>query len=61
MTIVDNVSRVSPAIAVDVSIKGERVVAVLDQLKRPVGLPQRIASDNAPEFISNLTEHSPES
>ncbi|MCA1666963.1 MAG: IS3 family transposase [Thermomicrobia bacterium] len=32
-TIVDNVSRVSPAIVADFSIKGERVVAVLDRLK----------------------------
>src|SRR3954447_2011825 len=41
-TVVDNVSRVSPAIVADFSIKGERVVAVLDRLKAG-GLPERLA------------------
>ena len=56
MTIVDNVSRVSPAIAVDTSINGERVVAVLDHLKRSIGVPKRIAVDNGPEFISKALD-----
>ena len=56
MTIVDNMSRVSPAIEVDVSIKGERVVAVLNRLKHTVGLPSRIAVDNGPEFISKALD-----
>ena len=33
LTIVDNVSRVSPAIAVGISLTGERVVAVLERLR----------------------------
>jgi putative transposase len=56
MTIVDNVSRVSPASAVDSSITGQRVVAVLNQLKLTVGLPKRIAVDNGPEFISKALD-----
>jgi len=55
-TIVDNVSKVSPAIVADFSIKGERVVAVLDALKATVGLPKRLAVDNGPEFISKVLD-----
>jgi len=55
-TVVDNVSKVSPAIVVDFSIKGERVVAVLDGLKATVGLPKRLAVDNGPEFISKALD-----
>ena len=51
-TVVDNVSRVSPAIEAAFSIKGTHVVAVLDRLKATVGLPERLAVDNGPEFIS---------
>ena len=56
LTLVDNVSRVSPAIEVDYSLKGERVVAVLDRLKETVGRPERIAVDNGPEFISKALD-----
>ena len=56
LTIVDTVSRVSPAIEVGVSLTGERVVAVLERLKRTVGRPQRIAIDNGPEFISKALD-----
>jgi putative transposase len=56
LTIVDNVSRVSPAIEVGGSLTGERVVAVLDRLKRTVGRPQRIAIDNGPEFASKALD-----
>ncbi len=55
-TVVDNVSKVSPAIAVAFSIKGERVVAVLDSVKATVGLPERLAVDNGPEFISKALD-----
>jgi putative transposase len=50
------VSRVSPAIAVGFSLKGRQLVAVLEQLKRTVGLPQRITVDNGPEFISKALD-----
>ena len=56
LTIVDNVSRVSPAIEVGVSVTGERVVGVLERLKRTVGRPERIAIDNGPEFISKALD-----
>jgi len=56
LTIVDTVSRVSPAIAVGVSVTGERVVAVLERLPRTVGRPERIAIDNGPEFISKALD-----
>ena len=56
LTIVDNVSRVSPAIAVGPSLTGERVVAVLEQLRHTVGVPRRIAIDNGPEFISKALD-----
>ena len=35
---------------------GERVVAVLEQLRRTVGRPERIAIDNGPEFISKALD-----
>jgi putative transposase len=54
-TIVDNVSRVSPAIEAAFSIKGEAVVAVLDWLKAS-GLPERLAVDNGPEFVSKALD-----
>ncbi len=56
LTIVDNVSRMSPAIEVGRSLTGERVVAVLERLKRTVGTPERIAVDNGPEFISKVLD-----
>lgn len=56
LTIVDNVSRVSPAMAVGASLTGERVVTLLDRLRSTVGVPQRIAIDNGPEFISKTLD-----
>ncbi len=56
LTIVDNVSRVSPAIAVGVSLTGERVVGLLERLQRTTGTPQRIAIDNGPEFVSKALD-----
>jgi len=53
---VDNVSRVSPAIAVGVSLTGEQVVGVLERLKRTTGTPARVAIDNGPEFISKALD-----
>lgn len=56
LTIVDNVSRVSPAIEVGISLTGERVVAVLERLRRTAGVPERIAIDNGPEFVSKALD-----
>ena len=55
-TLGDTVSRVSPAIEVDGSLTGERVVAVLDRLQGTVGLLERLAVDNGPEFISKALD-----
>jgi putative transposase len=56
LTIVDNVSRVSPAIEAGASLTGERVVRLLEEVRATVGLPQRIAVDNGPEFISKALD-----
>jgi putative transposase len=55
-TIVDNFSRVSPALEVDVSLTGKRVVEVLERLKWTYGLPQVIHCDNGSEFISRAVD-----
>lgn len=55
-TVVDNVSRVSPAIEAAFSLKGADVVAVLERLKGAKGLPKRLAVDNGPEFISKALD-----
>jgi putative transposase len=51
-TIVDDCSRECPAILVDTSIGGVRVVRLLEQLRETVGLPATIVSDNGTEFTS---------
>ena len=56
LTLVDNVTREGPAIEVDRALTGERVVAVLERLAISHGLPQRIAVDNGPEFISKALD-----
>ena len=56
LTIVDHASRVSPAIEVDVSLPGARVVEVLERLTGTYGVPEAIAVDNGPEFISRALD-----
>ena len=56
LTLVDTVSRVSPAIEFDRSLTGERVVQVLERATAVYGLPQRISVDNGPEFISKALD-----
>lgn len=55
-TIVDNFSRVSPALEVDFSLTGQRVVAVLERLAWSRGLPAVIHCDNGSEFISKAVD-----
>jgi putative transposase len=55
LTLVDNFSRVSPAIECDFSLNGQRVVALLERLKAS-GLPQTIKVDNGSEFISKALD-----
>jgi putative transposase len=50
LTIVDDFTRESPAIEVDFSLGGERVVRVLEELRVTRGLPRSIVLDNGPEF-----------
>jgi len=52
LTLVDNFSRVSPAIECDSSFNGQRVVAVQEGLKAS-GLPQTIKVDNGTEIYVN--------
>src|SRR5579859_1334870 len=51
LTIVDELSKESPAIEVDHSLPGRRVVEVLDRLKDEGKLPDVITVDNGPEFV----------
>lgn len=50
LTVVDAYTRECPAIEVDTSLPGGRVVRVLEQLVRDRGRPHRIVCDNGPEF-----------
>ena len=50
LTIVDEFTRECPAIEVDHSLPGARVVAVLERLRATRGLPTTIVCDNGPEF-----------
>ena len=50
LTIADLWDRSSPALEVDMSLPGVRVVRVLERLRLQGRLPQRIKVDNGPEF-----------
>ena len=52
LTIVDDFSRECPAIEVDTSISGARIVRVLERLSESHKLPKVIVTDNGPEFTS---------
>ena len=52
LTIVDNFSRVSPAMGVAQGFKATDVVAVLDRAVKRHGTPKTIRVDNGPEFVS---------
>lgn len=56
LTLVDHVSRVSPAIAGDRSLTGRHVVALLEHVVATNGCPQRIWVDNGPEFVSKALD-----
>lgn len=56
LTLVDNFSRESPAIEVDFTVNGKRVVEVLERLKWLHGLPKAIKVDNGSEFISKIVD-----
>jgi len=50
LTMVDNFSRECPALEVDTSLGGRRVVRVLDRLLERRGAPETITIDNGKEF-----------
>ena len=56
LNIVDDFSRECPAIEVDTSLPGGRVVRVLDRLAETRGLPTEIVLDNGPEMISKALD-----
>ena len=56
LTVVDNFSRECPAIEVDISLGGARVVTVLDRLSEVRGLPEVITVDNGPEFLGRALD-----
>jgi len=56
LAIVDNYSRECPAIEVDTSLGGARVVGVLERLAETRGLPESITVDNGPEFAGKAMD-----
>lgn len=56
LTIVDDFTRECPAIEVDFSLSGERVVRVLDRLGQSRGFPAVIVCDNGPEFAGQVLD-----
>lgn len=56
LTIVDDYSRECPAIEVDTSLGGARVVKVLERLAELRGLPEIITVDNGPEFAGKVLD-----
>lgn len=56
LVIVDDYSRECPAIEVDTSLGGYRVVQVLERLTEIRGLPEVITMDNGPEFAGRTLD-----
>jgi len=56
LAIVDDYSRECPAIEVDTSLGGARVVGVLERLAETRGLPDVITMDNGPEFAGKALD-----
>lgn len=56
LTIVDDFTRECPAIEVDTSLTGRRIIRVLEHLAQIRGLPQGIVCDNGPEFAGHLLD-----
>ena len=56
LTVVDCFTRESPAIEVDTSLPGARVVRVLENLAIQRGLPESIVLDNGPELTSRVLD-----
>jgi putative transposase len=52
LSIIDNFSRISPALDVRMSYRGCDVVDTLERIAAEYGRPKRIRVDQGPEFIS---------
>ena len=57
LTVVDDFTRECLVIEVDTSLSGQRVARVLDQISQGRGLPERVVTDNGPEFTSQALNH----
>jgi putative transposase len=55
-TLIDAFTRECPAIEVDTSLPGARVVRVLERVAAERGYPKSITVDNGPEFISTALD-----
>jgi putative transposase len=51
LNIIDEGTRECLAIEIDTSLPSQRVIRVLEELKRERGLPKQLRLDNGPEFI----------
>ena len=56
LTIVDMWNRASPAVEVDISLPGQRVVRVLERLRLQGRLPRLLRTDNGPEFTGKALD-----
>lgn len=56
LNIVDDFTPEAPAIVVDQSLPGERVVRELEALVTQRGVPQMIVTDNGPEFAGKALD-----
>jgi putative transposase len=56
LTLVDNMSRESPALEVGSHLTGHHVVAVLERLAQAGQVPQMLQVDNGPEFSSRALD-----
>ena len=56
LAIIDDYSRECPAIEVETSLGGARVVGVLERLAETRGLPESIKVDNRPEFAGKAMD-----
>lgn len=57
LNVVDDYSRECLAVEVDTSLSGQRVTRLLEQLSECRGLPERLVTDNGPEFTSRALDH----
>jgi len=56
LAVVDDYTRECLALEADTSLSGRRVARVLEQLRQSRGLPERLLSDNGPEFTSRALD-----